>query len=87
MIPEKVDEKPLGTSNPGFHGSVSVTHLHTMIYRHVMRADSHPSLSHDEVHSYEDEGLDSDVDDLSELGSGNEEDWDQPDEDWVTVVT
>lgn len=79
MITDKVDEKPLGTNNPGFHGSMPAvtTNLHTMIIRHVMLADSNPVLSHDEMHSFEDEGLDSDVDDLSQLGSGDEGDWEQ----------
>lgn len=73
----------VGTSNPGFHSSTTAitSHLHTTITSHVRHADSNLTLSHDEVHSYEDEGLDSDVDDLSELGSGDDEDWDRPD-DW-----
>ena len=78
-----MEENPIGTSNPGFHGSMpAVTNnLHSVIVHRVTHADSHPSLSRDEVHSFKDEGLDSDVDDLSELGSGDEENWDQPD-DW-----
>ena len=39
-----------------------------------MRADSRPSLTNDEVRSFGDEGLDSDVDDLSELESGEDSD-------------
>ena len=42
----------------------------------MSRADSSPSLSLDEVHSFTDEGLDPDVDDLSQLDSGDERDWD-----------
>ena len=67
-------EKPLGTNNPGFHGS---SHLHSVIVHHVIRTDSQPYLSPDELHLFKDEGLDSDVDDLSQLDSGDEEDWDQ----------
>ena len=73
----------MGTSNAGFHGSTTMvtSHLHTTIVNHVKRADSNLSLSHDEVLSFEDEGLDSDADDLSEIGSGDDADWDRPDED------
>ena len=83
MIIDKVHETSLGTNNPGFNGSMPAvtTSVNSMIGHHVMRADSHPSLSHDEVHSFEDEGMDSDVDDLSELDSEDDEDWDRPD-DW-----
>ena len=83
VMPGKVDENLVGTTNPGFHGSMPVvtSELHTTIVGHVWRADSNLSLSQDEVRSFDDEGLDSDVDDLSELGSGDDEDWDRPD-DW-----
>ena len=73
----------MGTSNAGFHGSTTMvtSHLHTTIVNQVRHADSNLSLSRDEVRSFEDEGMDSDVDDLSEIGSGDDEDWDRPDED------
>ena len=76
VIPENMDEKPLGSNNPTFHSPIAAatTHLHSMIFRRVMSADSTPSLSHDEVHSFNDEGLDSDVDDLSQLDSEDEGD-------------
>ena len=76
-------ETTLGTINPGLSGSTPAvtTSVNSMIVHHVMRADSHLSLSQDEVHSFEDEGMDSDVDDLSELDSADEDDWDRPD-DW-----
>ena len=79
MIPGKVDEKPPGSNNPTFQSAIdaATTRLHTMIFRHVIHADSTPSLSHDEMHSFNDEGLDSDVDDLSQLDSGDEGDWDK----------
>ena len=48
--------------------------LHSVITNHVTRADSQPSLTNDEVRSFGDEGLDSDVDDLSELESGEDSD-------------
>jgi len=57
------------------------SHLHTTIVDHVRHADSNLSFSRDEVRSFEDEGMDSDVDDLSEIGSGDDGDWDRPDED------
>lgn len=73
----------MGTSNPGFHGSTTVvtSYLHTTIVNHVRHADSNLSLSRDEVRSFEDEGMDSDVDDLSEIGSGDDGDGDRQDED------
>ena len=82
VISGNVDSSHVGTSNPGFHGSTTAvtTHVHTTIANHVRRADSNPALSHDETHSFEDEGMDSDVGDLSELGSGDDEDWDRPDD-------
>lgn len=80
-----VDNSHVGTSNLGFHASTTMvtSHLHTTIVNHVRHADSNLSLSHDEVRSFEDEGLDSDVDDLSEIGSGDDGNWDRPeDDDW-----
>lgn len=78
-----VSHSHVGTSNQGFHGSTTMvtSHLHTTIVNHVRHADSNLSLSHDEVRSFEDEGLDSDVDDLSEIESGDDGDWDRPDDD------
>ena len=93
MIPSEtnVNETLVGTSNTGFVGSMSTvtgtSTLHTRIVSHVIRADSNLSLSHDEVHSFEDEGMDSDVDDLSEIGSGDDEDWDRPDDSWDSRFT
>lgn len=83
VIIDKVHETSLGTNNPGFNGSMPVmtTNVNSMIVHRAMRADSHPSLSHDEMHSFKDEGMDSDVDDLSELDSEDDEDWDRRD-DW-----
>lgn len=78
---DKTDQSHLGAKNTGFRGSVSAeaSHLHTVIARHVRRADSEPSLANDELHPFYDEGHDSDVDDLSQLDSGDERDWEQPD--------
>ena len=80
----------LGTSNLAFHGTTAhVTHsnhLHTIIASHVQRVDSAPSLSYDEVTSFKDEGLDSDVDDLSHLGSDDEGDSDEGG-DWDAAFT
>ena len=83
MTSGSVHNSHVGTSNPGFHGSTTMvtSHLHTTIVNHVKHADSNMTLSNDEVRSFEDEGLDSDVDDLSEIGSGDDGDWDRPDYD------
>ena len=85
MITHTVEEKPLGTGNLGFHGSTPAvtSSLHSVIVHRITHADSNPSLSHDEMHWFEDEGMDSDVDDLSQLESEDEEDVDQPD-DWFS---
>ena len=84
---DKTDESHLGAKNLGFLSSVSAeaSHLHTVIVRHVRRADSEPSLANDELHPFYDEGHDSDVDDLSQLDSGDERDWEQP-EIWNSYV-
>lgn len=76
---DKTDESHPGANNSGFRSSVSAeaSHLHTVIVRHVRRADSEPSLANDELHPFYDEGHDSDVDDLSQLDSGDERDWEQ----------
>ena len=83
MTSGSVHNSHVGTSNPGFHGSTTMvtSHLHTTIVKHVKLADSNLTLSNDEVCSFEDEGMDSDVDDLSEIGCGDDEDWDRPEED------
>lgn len=77
----KTDKSHLGANNSCFRSSVSAeaSHLHTVIVRHVRRADSEPSLANDELHPFRDEGHESDVDDLSQLDSGDENDWEQPD--------
>lgn len=81
---DKTDESHLGANNSGFRSSVSAeaSHLHTVIVR---GADSEPSLANDELHPFYDEGHDSDVDDLSQLDSGDERDWEQP-EIWNSYV-
>lgn len=78
MITHTVEEKPLGTGNQGFYGSTPAvtSNLQSVIVHRITHADSNPSLSHDEMHWFEDEGMDSDVDDLSQLESEDEEDAD-----------
>ena len=81
MTSGSVHNSHVGTSNLGFHGSTTMvtSHLHTTIVNHVKHADSNLTLSNDEVCSYEDEGHNSDVDDLSEIECEDEGDWDRPD--------
>ena len=78
VITNIVHETLLGSNNQAFRSSTrevsSSSSLHSVITNHVMRADSQPSLTNDEVRSFGDEGLDSDVDDLSELESGEDSD-------------
>lgn len=76
VITNIVHETPLGSNNQAFRSSTREvsSSLHSVITNHVMRADSQPSLTNDEVRSFGDEGLDSDVDDLSELESGEDSD-------------
>lgn len=76
VITKIVHETPLGSNNQAFRSSTREvsSSLHSVITNHVVRADSQPSLTNDEVRSFGDEGLDSDVDDLSELESGEDSD-------------
>lgn len=76
VITKIVHETPLGSNNQAFRSSTREvsSSLHSVITNHVVRADSQPSLTNDEVRPFGDEGLDSDVDDLSELESGEDSD-------------
>lgn len=56
--------------------------LASEIGHRVSKANSQGSLSNDELSRFRHEGEDSDDVDLSELGSGDDNDWDQSDDDW-----
>lgn len=60
-----------------------ILYLYMMIVNYVRYVDSNLLLLYDEVCLFEDEGLDLDVDDLSEIESGDDGDWDRlDDDDW-----